>query len=139
MSLNDTPTANRLHIGIFGRRNAGKSSFINRLSNSSIAIVSEVAGTTADLVYKSMEIHPIGPCVLIDTAGFDDEGALGTLRVAKTREAAEKSDVAILLIAADQLLETLEGANSLSLEKEWIDYFEKRKTPWLCVLTKTTC
>jgi len=137
MSLNDTPAANRLHIGVFGQRNAGKSSFINRLTNSRVAIVSEVAGTTADPVYKSMEIHPIGPCTLIDTAGFDDEGALGALRVARTREAAEKTDVAILVAAADQLQAALHTSNALSFEKEWIDFFTKRNTPLLCVLNKT--
>jgi [FeFe] hydrogenase H-cluster maturation GTPase HydF len=136
MGLNNTPLANRLHIGIFGRRNAGKSSFINRLTGSNIAIVSEIAGTTADPVYKSMEIHPIGPCVLIDTAGYDDEGVLGALRVAKTREAAEKCDVAILLAAADQLL-AAGDADALKYEMEWISFFNDRKTPWLFVLTKT--
>lgn len=136
MSLNATPSANRLHIGIFGRRNAGKSSFINRLTNSNVAIVSEVAGTTTDPVYKSMEIHPIGPCVLIDTAGFDDEGTLGALRLTKTRDAAEKTDIAILLTAVDQLSPFLNEPNALSYEKDWIDFFNKRKTPWLCVLNK---
>jgi len=135
MGLNDTPRANRLHIGIFGRRNAGKSSFINRLTGSDIAIVSDIAGTTADPVYKSMEIHPIGPCVLIDTAGYDDEGELGALRVAKTREAAEKCDIAILLLAPDRLPDA-GGKNTLDYEKEWASFFEERRTPWLCVLNK---
>ena len=75
MGLNNTPRANRLHIGIFGRRNAGKSSLINALTGQDLAIVSDTPGTTADPVYKSMELHPIGPVVFIDTAGFDDEGA----------------------------------------------------------------
>ena len=80
MGLNNTPRANRLHIGIFGRRNAGKSSLINALTGQDLAIVSDTPGTTADPVYKSMELHPIGPVVFIDTAGFDDEGELGQLR-----------------------------------------------------------
>ena len=78
MSLNDTPRSDRLHIGIFGRTNSGKSSLINALTNQNIALVSDVPGTTTDPVYKSMEIHGIGPCVFIDTAGFDDTGALGS-------------------------------------------------------------
>ncbi|MDD2955007.1 MAG: [FeFe] hydrogenase H-cluster maturation GTPase HydF [Oscillospiraceae bacterium] len=97
MSLQDTPRSNRLHIGIFGRRNSGKSSLINALTGQPVAVVSEVAGTTTDPVYKSMEIHGIGPCVFIDTAGFDDEGALGALRVIQTEKALEKTDVALLL------------------------------------------
>ena len=87
MSLNETPRANRLHIGIFGKRNSGKSSLINALTGQEIALVSDVAGTTTDPVYKSMEIHGIGPCVFIDTAGFDVEGELGQMRVGKTKQA----------------------------------------------------
>ena len=98
MSLNNTPRANRLHIGIFGRRNAGKSSLINALTGQDLAIVSDTPGTTADPVYKSMELHPIGPVVFIDTAGFDDEGELGLLRVAKTSDVIARTDVAILVL-----------------------------------------
>ena len=97
MSLTTTPSANRLHIGIFGKRNSGKSSLINAITNQDTALTSEVAGTTTDPVYKAMEIHGIGPCMLIDTAGFDDEGELGALRVRRTRDALEKSDVAIVV------------------------------------------
>ena len=86
MSLTDTPRANRLHIGIFGKRNSGKSSLINALTRQETALVSDVAGTTADPVYKSMEIYGIGPCVFIDTAGFDDVGELGQMRVDKTKK-----------------------------------------------------
>ena len=86
MTLNATPRANRLHIAIFGKRNAGKSSLINALTGQQIALVSEHAGTTTDPVFKSMELHPVGPVVFIDTAGFDDEGELGLMRVEKTRE-----------------------------------------------------
>ena len=97
MSLNDTPRANRLHIGIFGRRNSGKSSLINALTGQKTAIVSDYAGTTTDPVYKSMELHPVGPVVFIDTAGFDDKGEVGQLRVERTKEVIKKTDVAILI------------------------------------------
>ena len=104
MSLNNTPRAGRLHIGIFGRRNAGKSSLINALTGQNLAIVSDTPGTTADPVYKSMELHPIGPVVFIDTAGFDDEGELGELRTAKTASVINRTDVAILVIDGSKLL-----------------------------------
>ena len=87
MTLNDTTRGNRLHIGLFGRRNAGKSSLINALTGQSVATVSSVPGTTTDPVYKAMELHGVGPVVFIDTAGFDDEGELGQLRVEKTEQA----------------------------------------------------
>ena len=83
VTLNETPSANRLHIGIFGKTNSGKSSFINAFSGQKVSIVADVAGTTTDPVYKAMEIYPLGPCVLIDTAGFDDKGELGALRIEK--------------------------------------------------------
>ena len=98
MSLNETPRGSRLHIGIYGKRNSGKSSLINALTNQDIALVSPEAGTTTDPVFKSMELHPIGPVVFIDTAGFDDEGPLGALRVQRTQEVVEKTDVAIMVI-----------------------------------------
>ena len=81
MSLQDTPRSNRTHIALFGKRNSGKSSLINAITGQDVSVVSDIAGTTTDPVYKSMEIHGIGPCVFIDTAGFDDEGELGNLRV----------------------------------------------------------
>lgn len=99
MSLQDTPRASRLHIGIFGKRNSGKSSVLNALTGQEIAVTSDVAGTTTDPVYKSMEIHGLGPVVWIDTAGFDDEGDLGRLRVEKTREALEKTDIALMIFS----------------------------------------
>jgi len=101
-SLNETPRGSRLHIAIFGRRNAGKSSLINALTNQPIAIVSEVPGTTTDPVYKSMEILPLGPVVLIDTAGIDDVGELGELRVKKTNEVLHKADLILLVIDPGQ-------------------------------------
>lgn len=97
-SLNETPRGNRLHIAIFGRRNAGKSSLINSLTNQEIAIVSDVPGTTTDPVYKSMEILPVGPVVIIDTAGIDDVGELGGLRIKKTIAVLNKADLMILVI-----------------------------------------
>lgn len=97
-SLNETPTASRLHIAIFGRRNAGKSSLINAITNQDIALVSPVAGTTTDPVFKAMELLPIGPVVIIDTAGIDDEGELGELRVKKTYQVLNKTDLAVLII-----------------------------------------
>ena len=89
-TLNETPSANRLYIGIYGKTNSGKSSLINALTNQEVSIVADVAGTTTDPVYKPMEIHPLGACVLIDTAGFDDTSELGTRRVEKTKLAKEK-------------------------------------------------
>lgn len=108
MGLNDTPRANRLHIGIYGKRNAGKSSLINALTGQNIALVSDTAGTTTDPVFKSMELHPVGPVVFIDTAGFDDEGELGKLRVERTHEVMDKTDIAVVVIDGTQMLEAAE-------------------------------
>lgn len=128
MSLNETPRANRLHIGIFGKRNSGKSSLINAITGHETALVSEFAGTTADPVYKSMEIYPIGPCVLIDTAGFDDEGTLGELRVKKTREAVLKTDIALIVFSGDTVIDE---------EIEWVNEFKERKIPAIAILNKS--
>ena len=98
MSLNDTPRSERVHIALFGMRNAGKSSLINALTNQEIAIVSQMKGTTTDPVYKAMEILPIGPCVIIDTAGLDDVGELGELRKKKTLEVLNKTNIALVVI-----------------------------------------
>lgn len=98
--MNATPSANRLHIAVFGRRNAGKSTLVNALTNQKMSVVSEVAGTTTDPVAKAMELLPIGPVMMIDTAGFDDEGPLGALRVEKTWEVLRKTDLAILAVSA---------------------------------------
>ncbi len=130
-SLNSTPRSNRLHIGVYGRRNAGKSSLINAICGHEVALVSEVAGTTTDPVYKSIELHGLGPCVLIDTAGFDDEGSLGHLRVEKTADAINKTDIAILLISAGNGLDL-----DLSQEKIWLKKLRDKKIPVLCVLSK---
>ena len=125
-SINDTPRSGRLHIGIYGRRNAGKSSLINAITGHQTAIVSDTAGTTTDPVYKSMEIHGLGPCVLIDTAGFDDIGPMGELRVEKTRQALEKTDIALLVVTG----------GDLSYEKSWMEAFKERKSPFIVVLNK---
>ena len=101
MSLNSTPNGERVHIGIFGKRNAGKSSIINRITGQNIAIVSDKAGTTTDPVSKAMEILPLGPVLIIDTPGYDDSGKLGELRVEKSKESLRKTDLAIIVIGAD--------------------------------------
>ncbi len=98
MSLNQTPSANRVHIGFFGMRNAGKSSVVNAVTGQNLSIISDVKGTTTDPVYKSMELLPIGPVTIIDTPGFDDEGDLGQLRIKKTLQVLNKTDIAVLVI-----------------------------------------
>lgn len=126
VTLNETPSANRLHIGIFGKTNSGKSSFINAFSGQKVSIVADVAGTTTDPVYKAMEIYPLGPCVLIDTAGFDDKGELGALRIEKTELAAQKTDLAIILFCEEEM----------SQELKWYRYFKEKNTPVVPVLNK---
>ena len=101
MSLNTTPSADRTHIGIFGRRNAGKSSIINAITGQNLSIVSDVKGTTTDPVLKSMELLPLGPVVMIDTPGLDDTGELGELRIKKAYQILNKTDIAILVIDAN--------------------------------------
>lgn len=102
MGLNSTPSAERVHIGFFGRRNAGKSSIVNAVTNQEIAVVSDVKGTTTDPVYKAMELLPMGPVMIIDTPGIDDTGELGEKRVEKTRDVLRKTDVAVLVIDASE-------------------------------------
>jgi [FeFe] hydrogenase H-cluster maturation GTPase HydF len=126
MSLMDTPRANRLHIGIFGKRNSGKSSLVNAITNQDVALVSDVAGTTTDPVYKPMEIYGIGPCVFIDTAGFDDIGELGKMRVDKTKLALDKTDIALLIISDDEIEEEL----------SWIDTLKERDIPIIPIINK---
>lgn len=127
MSLQDTPRANRIHIGLFGKRNSGKSSLINALTGQEVAVVSEYAGTTTDPVYKSMEIHGIGPCVFIDTAGLDDEGELGELRVRQTLRAMDRTDIA-LLVCTDA---------DVSREKQWKDMLTEKNIPVIVLLNKS--
>ena len=102
MSMNSTPSAERVHIGIFGRRNAGKSSLINAMTGQNLSIVSPIEGTTTDPVQKAMELLPLGPVVMIDTPGIDDEGELGSLRVARSYQMLNKSDIALLVLDAGQ-------------------------------------
>lgn len=130
-TLNETPSSNRLHIGIFGKTNSGKSSFINAFTGQEVSIVADVAGTTTDPVYKPMELNPLGACVIIDTAGFDDETELGAAREEKTLLAAEKSDIAIIVAAGNESLETIES------ELKWDKYFKEKNTPVLYVVNKT--
>lgn len=125
MSIQDTPRASRLHIGLFGNRNAGKSSLINALTGQEISLVSPVAGTTTDPVYKSFELHGVGPVVFIDTAGLDDVGDLGALRVEKTRQAVEKTDLAILVLTGLP-----------QEELPWFRLFQEKKVPVLIVLNQ---
>lgn len=127
VTLNETPSGNRLHIGIFGKTNSGKSSFINAFSGQKVSIVADVAGTTTDPVYKAMEIYPLGPCILIDTAGFDDEGELGALRIEKTELAAQKTELAIILFCEEEMKQEL----------KWYRYFKEKQTPVIPVLSKT--
>jgi [FeFe] hydrogenase H-cluster maturation GTPase HydF len=123
-----TPKANRLHISIFGKRNVGKSSLINALTNQPISVVSDTPGTTTDPVSKSMELLPLGPIVIVDTAGLDDEGKLGNLRVEKTKEVIEKTDLAVLVFSA-------EGSN-IAQEKEWFNDLIKKDIPVIGVINK---
>jgi [FeFe] hydrogenase H-cluster maturation GTPase HydF len=129
--MQTTPNANRLHIGIFGRRNAGKSSLINSITGQNIALVSDIAGTTADPVYKAMELLPIGPVVIIDTAGIDDIGELGYLRVSKTKEVISKTDIAFLVFPADATWPL-----DLTLENQWYEDLKSAGIPIIGVLNK---
>lgn len=126
-SLQDTPRSERLHIGLFGKRNSGKSALLNALTNQEVAVVSSVAGTTTDPVYKSMELHGIGPCVFIDTAGFDDEGKLGNLRIEQTLRAVERTDIA-LIVCTDSNIEQ---------EIQWSNRLKDKKIPIIWILNKS--
>lgn len=123
MSLQDTPNAVRLHIGIFGKRNSGKSTLLNAITNQKVSTVSPVAGTTTDPVIKAMELNGLGPVVFYDTAGFDDEGELGTLRVEKTQEVTRKTDMAILVFRD----------TDISWEMKWYEALKEKQIPILCV------
>ena len=126
MSLNHTPTANRLHIALFGRRNSGKSSLINALTGQDAALVSDIPGTTTDPVSKAMELHGIGPCVIIDTPGFDDEGTLGEMRIERTLKAIERTDIALLLCEE----------NNLQEEAAWMQQLKAKNIPVILILNK---
>ena len=124
--LNKTPGANRLHIGFFGKRNSGKSALINAFVNQEVSIVSSEPGTTTDPVYKAMEIDGLGPCLLVDTAGFDDIGTLGQLRNDKTKKASEKIDIAIILF----------NDRKICQELDWYHYFKEKHIPTILVISK---
>lgn len=129
MGLNNTPNADRVHIGIFGRRNAGKSSVINAVTGQNLAIVSDVLGTTTDPVYKAMEILPLGPVVLIDTPGLDDVGELGELRVQKAFQVLNKTDIALLVLDVN---------SGFSKEEEkLLELVKAKNIPFVAVLNKT--
>ena len=129
MSLNSTPSSERIHIGIFGKRNAGKSSLINAITGQSLSIVSEVKGTTTDPVKKAMEILPLGPVVLIDTPGLDDEGALGEQRIEKTKQILNQTDMALLVVSTEDVIDETEQMLVKSLQE--------KQVPYLVVLNKT--
>lgn len=129
MGLNETPLANRICIGFFGKRNSGKSSLVNAVSGQNLAVVSEVPGTTTDPVSKSMELLPLGPVLLVDTAGVDDEGALGMLRVEKSYRVMHKADIAVLV--ADGCREVSEEEKRLAAD------FKEREIPFLIAINKS--
>lgn len=125
----EAPSGNRLKIAFFGRTNSGKSSVINALCGSRVSLVSSVSGTTTDPVNKAMEIYPLGPCLLTDTAGFGDKTELGEMRQKKTREVLEKSDLAVMVFSAEN--------KDFSEEKTWLGLLKERKIPTVCALNKT--
>ena len=128
MGLNDTPSGERVHIGFFGRRNAGKSSLVNAVTGQEMAVVSDVKGTTTDPVRKAMELLPIGPVMIIDTPGFDDAGALGEKRVQRTKQILNRTDVAVLVVDA--------AAGMADCDRELIGIFEEKEIPYLVVYNK---
>lgn len=131
MGMNQTPASERVHISFFGKRNAGKSSVINAITGQDLAIVSSVRGTTTDPVYKTMELLPLGPVMIIDTPGIDDEGELGALRVRKSYQVLNKTDIAILVVDST----TGKGEEELAL----IHRFHKKEFHILSYIIKLTC
>lgn len=128
MSLNSTPSSDRIHIGIFGKRNAGKSSIINAITGQNLAIVSDIKGTTTDPVLKAMELLPLGPVVIIDTPGLDDEGELGALRIQKAYQILNKTDIAVLII---------DGSAGMTKEDyQILDRIQKKQIPYVVVCNK---
>ena len=128
MSMNNTPSGERIHIGFFGRRNAGKSSIVNAVTGQDLAVVSDVKGTTTDPVSKAMELLPLGPVMIIDTPGYDDEGALGALRVRKTRQVLNKTDIAVLVTDGTQDIQ--------QTDRELMELFRAKEIPYLLVRNK---
>ena len=128
MGLNAVPSGERVHIGFFGRRNAGKSSLVNAVTGQEISVVSDVRGTTTDPVTKSMELLPLGPVVIIDTPGFDDEGALGEKRVARAKRVMNRTDLAVLVLDAQT------GMSQADIEL--LALFKEKQIPYLVVCNK---
>ena len=128
MGLNDTPQSERIHIGFFGRTNAGKSSLVNKITNQDLAIVSDTKGTTTDPVYKAMEILPLGPVVIIDTPGFDDDGILGEKRISRTKLVLNKTDIAVLVV------DLVEGM--AATDEQLINLFEEKGIPYIVAYNK---
>lgn len=128
MGLNDTPSGNRIHIGFFGRRNAGKSSLVNAVTGQALSVVSDVKGTTTDPVRKSMELLPLGPVTIVDTPGIDDEGELGGLRVKKAKQVLNKIDAAVLVVDVNEGLK--------AADRELISAFEQREVPYIIAMNK---
>lgn len=135
MNLVHTPNANRLHIALFGKRNSGKSSLINALTGQDTALVSDTPGTTTDPVQKAMEIHGIGPCLFIDTPGFDDEGELGNRRIERTWKAVEKTDIALLLCAGGSSAEET-GEPDFTEELHWLEQLKAKNIPTILLINK---
>ncbi len=128
MGLNETPAADRVHIGFFGKRNAGKSSVVNAITGQDLAVVSAIKGTTTDPVYKAMELLPLGPVMIVDTPGIDDEGALGELRIRKAGQVLNKTDVAVLVVDA--------ACGKTEADDELIGLFEKKKINYIIAYNK---
>ncbi|MBE6542616.1 MAG: GTP-binding protein, partial [Ruminococcaceae bacterium] len=129
MGLNETVSADRVHIGFFGMRNAGKSSVVNALTGQELSVVSDVKGTTTDPVKKAMELLPLGPVVIIDTPGFDDEGDLGELRIKKTKQVLNYTDIAVLVVDS--------SVGMTDLDNNLLSMFEEKKIPHLIVYNKS--
>ncbi|MBE6949995.1 MAG: [FeFe] hydrogenase H-cluster maturation GTPase HydF [Ruminococcaceae bacterium] len=129
MSMNQTPSGDRVHIGFFGRRNAGKSSVVNAVTGQDLAVVSDVKGTTTDPVRKAMELLPLGPVMIFDTPGFDDEGELGQLRVRKTRQILNKTDIALLVVDANEGMK--------ECDHQLIELFRAKEIPYLVIFNKS--
>ncbi len=128
MGMNDTPLANRVHIGFFGRRNAGKSSVVNAVTGQELSVVSDIKGTTTDPVTKTMELLPMGPVLIIDTPGFDDDGVLGEKRIKKTKQVLNKTDVAVLVVDAT--------VGMTAADYEIVDIFRKKDIKYILVYNK---
>ena len=129
MSLNDTPSGERVHIGFFGKRNAGKSSVVNAVTGQELSVVSDVKGTTTDPVTKAMELLPLGPVVIIDTPGFDDEGKLGEMRVRRTKQILNRTDIAVLIVDS--------SAGLGETDEQLISIFQEKQLPYIIVYNKS--